>query len=134
MHLRTNLCNSYWKDKFRYISDNRFKGRLPLFTKIYILPFLQARIDSHNKILYAKDVDQRTVTFTRAIEMGQEWQRRTKALILRSAMLKNGLIQVKCPQPLRSADDATPSASGSSGNVGGPAGSSSSAVGGSSQK
>ncbi|CAG2107161.1 unnamed protein product [Medioppia subpectinata] len=77
---------------------------------------IQARIDSHNKILYAKDVDQRTVTFERALEMGREWQRRTKSLILRSAMLKNGLIHVKCPQPSRG-DENTPT--GSSNNASG---------------
>lgn len=36
--------------------------------------------------------------------MGKEWQRRTKALILRSAMLKNGYIQVKSPQTTRGED------------------------------
>lgn len=50
---------------------------------------IQARIDSHNKILYAKDADQRSTTFERSIMMGQEYQRRTRMLILRSAMLKN---------------------------------------------
>jgi len=79
-------------------------------TLLIVSLHFQARIDSHNKILYAKDVDQRTVTFERALDMGREWQRRTKALILRSAMLKNGLIQVKCPQPSRG-DDNTPTGS-----------------------
>lgn len=50
---------------------------------------IQARIDSHNKILYAKDIDQRSRTFERALAMGREYNRRTAALILRSAMLKN---------------------------------------------
>lgn len=57
---------------------------------------IQARIDSHNKILYAKDIDQRSTTFERSFAMGKEYQRRTKALILRSAMLKNQ-IHVKSP-------------------------------------
>lgn len=57
---------------------------------------IQARIDSHNKILYAKDIDQRSTTFERALNMGREYQRRTTALILRSAMLRNQ-IQVKSP-------------------------------------
>lgn len=57
---------------------------------------IQARIDSHNKILYAKDTDQRSTTFERALIMGKAYERRTKALILRSAMLKNQ-IQVKSP-------------------------------------
>lgn len=49
---------------------------------------IQARIDSHNKILYAKDADQRSVTFEKAINTGKEFQRRTRMLILRTAMLK----------------------------------------------
>ncbi|XP_067143763.1 COP9 signalosome complex subunit 1 isoform X2 [Centruroides vittatus] len=57
---------------------------------------IQARIDSHNKILYAKDIDQRSTTFERSLAMGKEYQRRTTALILRSAMLKNQ-IHVKSP-------------------------------------
>lgn len=50
---------------------------------------IQARIDSHNKILYAKDVDQRSTTFKKSLEMGKEYQRRTRMLILRAAVLKN---------------------------------------------
>ncbi|XP_005109229.1 COP9 signalosome complex subunit 1 isoform X1 [Aplysia californica] len=57
---------------------------------------IKARIDSHNKILYAKDVDQRSTTFEKAILMGKEYQRRTKALILRSAVIKIQL-HVKSP-------------------------------------
>ncbi|XP_055708747.1 COP9 signalosome complex subunit 1b [Phlebotomus papatasi] len=49
---------------------------------------IQARIDSHNKILYAKDADQRSSTFEKAINVGKEYQRRTRMLILRAAMLK----------------------------------------------
>ncbi|CAH1793629.1 unnamed protein product [Owenia fusiformis] len=58
---------------------------------------INARIDSHNKILYAKDIDQRSTTFEKSLNIGKEYQRRTKALILRSAMLKNQ-IHVKMPQ------------------------------------
>lgn len=49
---------------------------------------IQARIDSHNKILFAKDADQRSSTFEKAINVGKEFQRRTRMLILRTAMLK----------------------------------------------
>ncbi|KAI8794389.1 COP9/signalosome complex subunit Csn1 [Biomphalaria glabrata] len=49
---------------------------------------IKARIDSHNKILYAKDADQRSTTFEKALIVGKEYQRRTKALILRSAVIK----------------------------------------------
>ncbi|CAD6201392.1 GSCOCG00000195001-RA-CDS [Cotesia congregata] len=58
---------------------------------------IQARIDSHNKILYAKDVDQRSTTFEKSISVGKEYQRRTRMLILRAAILKHH-IHVKCPQ------------------------------------
>ncbi|XP_035718504.1 COP9 signalosome complex subunit 1-like [Vespa mandarinia] len=58
---------------------------------------IQARIDSHNKILYAKDVDQRSTTFEKSIGVGKEYQRRTRMLILRAAMLKKQ-IHVKSPQ------------------------------------
>lgn len=50
---------------------------------------IQARIDSHNKVLYAKDADQRGSTFEKALLVGRDYQRRTKMLILRTAMLKN---------------------------------------------
>jgi COP9 signalosome complex subunit 1 len=49
---------------------------------------IQARIDSHNKILYAKNADQRSSTFEKAINVGKEFQRRTRMLVLRTAMLK----------------------------------------------
>ena len=50
---------------------------------------IQARIDSHNKILYAKEADHRSATFEKAINVGKEFQRRSRMLILRAAMLKN---------------------------------------------
>lgn len=50
---------------------------------------IQARIDSHNKILYAKETDQRSNTFEKAIAMGKEYQRRSRILILRAALLKS---------------------------------------------
>lgn len=52
---------------------------------------IKARIDSHNKILYAKNTDSRTLTFERAIKMGKIWQRQTQALITRTAILNAGL-------------------------------------------
>ncbi|KAF7992614.1 hypothetical protein HCN44_004958 [Aphidius gifuensis] len=55
---------------------------------------IQARIDSHNKILYAKDVDQRSTTFEKSINIGKDYQRRTRMLLLRSAIYKHQ-IQVK---------------------------------------
>lgn len=58
---------------------------------------IQARIDSHNKILFAKDVDQRRMTFEKSLAMGKKYQRRTRMLILRASVLKNK-IHVKSPQ------------------------------------
>ena len=49
---------------------------------------LQARIDSHNKVLLAQDVDQRSQIFSKAVEMCELYQRRAKMLLLRSAVLK----------------------------------------------
>lgn len=41
------------------------------------------------QILYAKDVDQRSTTFEKSISVGKEYQRRTRMLILRAAILKH---------------------------------------------
>jgi len=55
---------------------------------------IQARIDSHNKVLYAQDTDQRSVTFEKAIEMAALYEERARMMILRSAVLK-GKVMVK---------------------------------------
>jgi len=56
---------------------------------------IQARIDSHNKVLLAQDVDQRSQIFSKAVEMCELYQRRAKMLLLRSAIMKAN-INVKC--------------------------------------
>lgn len=56
---------------------------------------IQARIDSHNKILYAKDTDARLCTFEKVLDMGIQWQMKTSAMILRAACIRNGQIHVK---------------------------------------
>jgi len=56
---------------------------------------IHARIDSHNKILYAKDIDPRTVTFEKAIQIGKECSLRSKALLLRQAVIKHGSINIR---------------------------------------
>jgi len=53
---------------------------------------IQARIDSHNKVLFSQDVDQRNVTFEHAVDMANLYQRRARMLILRSAILKNDIL------------------------------------------
>lgn len=65
---------------------------------------IQARIDSHNKILFAKDADQRSCTFEKACNYGNEYSRRLRMLILRAAMLKSQ-IHVKS-QPRESGNHA----------------------------
>uniref|UniRef100_UPI00358EDE97 COP9 signalosome complex subunit 1-like isoform X2 n=1 Tax=Myxine glutinosa TaxID=7769 RepID=UPI00358EDE97 len=50
---------------------------------------LNARIDSHSKTLYARDVDARSTTFERSLQIGRDFQRRTKAMVLRAAVLRN---------------------------------------------
>lgn len=48
------------------------------------------------QILYAKAVEERSMTFERSLEMGREHVMRVKGLILRSALIKNQ-IHVKSP-------------------------------------
>jgi COP9 signalosome complex subunit 1 len=52
---------------------------------------IQARIDSDQKILYARTVNQRTKTFADAIEVGRVYQINSKAILLRVAMMKLNL-------------------------------------------
>jgi len=58
---------------------------------------IQARIDSHNKRLYSRQVDQRTSTFGKTIHMGDEYQSNSKAMLLRINMARNDFI-VKPPR------------------------------------
>ncbi|XP_017298476.1 COP9 signalosome complex subunit 1b [Diaphorina citri] len=62
---------------------------------------IQARIDSHNKILYAKQQDQRSTTFEKSLNVGKEYARKSNMLILRSAMIKHNIC-VKSPTISRS--------------------------------
>ncbi|KAH9192666.1 hypothetical protein AeNC1_005366 [Aphanomyces euteiches] len=52
---------------------------------------LQARIDSHNMVLFAHQADQRTSTFQNALEMGRKYTADTKALMLRMNLLKHNI-------------------------------------------
>ena len=42
-------------------------------------------------MLYAKETDQRCQTFEKSLQMGEDFERRTKALLLRAAMLKSNI-------------------------------------------
>ncbi|XP_008795398.1 COP9 signalosome complex subunit 1-like [Phoenix dactylifera] len=50
---------------------------------------IQARIDSHNKILYARHADQRNATFQRVLLTGVEFERDVRAMLLRANLLKH---------------------------------------------
>lgn len=52
---------------------------------------IQARIDSETKILHARDTDQRSLTFEKTIQVGEDYLKRVKAMILRAAVLRNNL-------------------------------------------
>ncbi|XP_011023415.1 PREDICTED: COP9 signalosome complex subunit 1-like [Populus euphratica] len=49
---------------------------------------IQARIDSHNKILYARHADQRNATFQRVLQTGSEFDRDVRAMLLRANLIK----------------------------------------------
>ncbi|XP_067860255.1 COP9 signalosome complex subunit 1 isoform X2 [Heptranchias perlo] len=79
------------------ISFNTTVGALEdELTHLILEGLINGRIDSHSKILYARDVDQRSTTFEKSLQMGKEFQRRAKAMILRAAILRNQ-IHVKLP-------------------------------------
>ncbi|KAG5231328.1 COP9 signalosome complex family protein [Salix suchowensis] len=50
---------------------------------------IQARIDSHNKILYARHADQRNTTFQRVLQTGNEFDRDVRAMLLRANLIKH---------------------------------------------
>ncbi|GER57463.1 COP9 signalosome complex subunit 1 [Striga asiatica] len=50
---------------------------------------IQARIDSHNKILYARHADQRNGTFQRVLQTGNEFDREVRAMLLRANLVKH---------------------------------------------
>jgi len=52
---------------------------------------IDARIDSHNKILHARHADQRTVTYSQAIEMGENYTRDLRAAIMRLALIEHNM-------------------------------------------
>uniref|UniRef100_A0A3P9NHB2 G protein pathway suppressor 1 n=1 Tax=Poecilia reticulata TaxID=8081 RepID=A0A3P9NHB2_POERE len=76
-------------------------------TQLILEGLVNARIDSHSKILYARDVDQRSTTFEKSLHMGKEFQRRAKAMILRAAVLRNQ-IHVKSPPREGNQGELTP--------------------------
>mmetsp|Transcript_27249 Transcript_27249/g.45593 ORF Transcript_27249/g.45593 Transcript_27249/m.45593 type:complete len:412 (-) Transcript_27249:404-1639(-) len=54
---------------------------------------IQARIDSHNKILYARHADQRNTTFQKTLATGEAYVRDTHAMLLRASLLQHDIVQ-----------------------------------------
>ena len=52
---------------------------------------IRAKIDSYNKILFAKNTDPRSLTFEKALKMGKTWQRNARILISRTTILSAGI-------------------------------------------
>lgn len=50
---------------------------------------IQARIDSHNKVLYARHADQRNTTFQRVLQTGSEFDRDVRSMLLRANLIKH---------------------------------------------
>lgn len=53
---------------------------------------IQARIDSHNKILHARHADQRNGTFQRVLQTGSDFERDTRAMLVRANLLKHDFV------------------------------------------
>ncbi|KAH7306636.1 hypothetical protein KP509_22G023200 [Ceratopteris richardii] len=53
---------------------------------------IQARIDSHNKILHARHADQRNGTFQRSLQTGTDFERETRAMLVRANLLKHDMV------------------------------------------
>jgi len=51
-----------------------------------------ARIDSQNKILYARQVDQRGSTFQRALAVGHDYERHAKMALLRVNLVRANFV------------------------------------------
>lgn len=53
---------------------------------------IKARVDSHNKILKARDLDQRVLTYNQAFKAGTEMEASTRKLLLRMKLMQADLI------------------------------------------
>ncbi|KAL0397858.1 UNVERIFIED_CONTAM: COP9 signalosome complex subunit [Sesamum calycinum] len=81
--------------KSKVIDNINFRNFLELVPEIRELindfynRVLHARIDSHNKILYARHADQRNGTFQRVLQTGSEFDREVRAMLLRANLIKH---------------------------------------------
>lgn len=58
----------------------------------HLFLYLQARIDSHNKVLHARHADQRNASFQRVLQTGSDFQRETRALLLRATLMRQDFV------------------------------------------
>eukprot|EP01137_Pigoraptor_chileana_P002979 Opistho-2@42535 len=57
---------------------------------------IPARIDSHNKILHARQVDQRSTLYQRALATGEQYEQNARAMLLRMSVNQHNF-QVRAP-------------------------------------
>jgi len=65
---------------------------------------IQARIDSQNRVLYAKQVDQRTATFSQSFYTGNNFQQNIKDMLLKMNLIENDFV-VKPNKKMQDNDD-----------------------------
>merc|ERR1719411_57730 len=53
---------------------------------------IKAKIDSHNKIVYASKSNKRNELFQNVLNLGEDFERDMKAVLLRTSLIKNGCI------------------------------------------
>ena len=58
---------------------------------------ISARIDSHNKILYSCQANQRNMTYKHIMKVGEEYQHESRALLLRANLLQHRFVQKRAP-------------------------------------
>jgi COP9 signalosome complex subunit 1 len=61
-------------------------------SKLIVDGTISARIDSHNKRLYSRKVDDRRETFDKAIALGEEFQTNSRALLIRVSLIRNNMM------------------------------------------
>lgn len=77
-----------------FVSNEFLWGTEQIFKPIIVYHLtisngMQARIDSHNKILYARHADQRNATFQRVLQSGSEFDREVRSMLLRANLIKH---------------------------------------------
>ncbi len=54
---------------------------------------INARVDSHNKILYGRHANQRNLTLQQVEKAGDEYEHNSEAILLRASLLQYNLVQ-----------------------------------------